>query len=99
MILPEERHDSWLSREAGDTLDASPEESWRAVRVSLSVFAPSGYGTVTGRSTQKQPYVIHKSMEQFGHINIIHSDGTYDKNRKQFHCLTDQIGDPDMVRV
>jgi hypothetical protein len=55
---------------------------------------PSG-----GCPTQKQPYGIQQSMEQFGYIYIIENNGKYDKNRKQFRFLTDQIGDPDMVRV
>jgi hypothetical protein len=53
----------------------------------------------SGRSTQKESHVIQKSMEQSGHIYSTHITETYEENKDRFQYLTDQTGDPDMVRV
>ena len=49
------------------------------------------------RSTQKESHVIQKSMTQSVHTYSIHIIGTYAE--KAFQYLTDQTGDPDLVRV
>ena len=52
-----------------------------------------------GRSTQKELHAIQKSMGQSGYIYIIHIIETYEENKKHSRYLTDQTGDPNMVRI
>ena len=49
------------------------------------------------RSTQKESHVIQKSMTQSAHTYSIYIIETYAE--KTFQYLTDQTGDPDLVRV
>ena len=81
-----------------------PAVKFECVRADPVTF--SGHGarfrwcrSSAGRPTQKESHVIQKSMEQSARIYIIHTIETYEENKKRFQYLTDQTGDPDMVRV
>jgi hypothetical protein len=58
-----------------------------------------GQGTVNGLSYVKATMRHPLKYGAIRSIYITHSNGTYDKNKKQFHYLTDQIGNPDVVWV
>ena len=56
---------------------------------------PQLSGSVYAKGIARHP----KKYEQSARIYIIHSINIYEENKKRFQYLTDQTGDPDMVRV
>jgi putative SOS response-associated peptidase YedK len=96
-------NDEWLP--TCTIITSEPNEIVREIHTRMPVILQEEHhdswlsGEAGSRSTQKESHVIQKSMEQLGQTYISHSVETYEENKKRFQYLTDQTGDPDMVRV